>query len=56
MSRFEQFTEDQRNVIEEALSSYTDVVISDDDFYDEEDKHKLKVIRDNLIEEIRSCE
>lgn len=51
-NRFAQFNADERNVIQEALAAYSDEAISDDDFYDEDERAELADVRDSLIEEM----
>lgn len=51
MSRKDLFDDEEVNVIQEALAAYTDEVMSDDDFYDEEDRARLSKTRGQLIRE-----
>ena len=51
-SRFSKFTKDEINLIEEALSAYTDNRIREDDFYDDSEHKQLGKIRDAMFKEI----
>lgn len=51
-NRWEQFSDDERNLLQEALAAYSDEDISDDDFYDEDERQELGDIRDRLTEEL----
>ena len=51
-SRWKDFNDDQLNLLQEALDAYSDEVISNDNYYDEDEKEELKEIRDDLLEEL----
>jgi hypothetical protein len=54
-NRFEGFTEQQRNVIDEALCRYDEEMIVCDDFYSDGEVKTMLKIRNELIKEVQKA-
>ena len=55
-NKFTGFSGAELNVLDEALCALTDELISDDDFYDEEEKLQLRRTRQNLLNAVREAD